>query len=366
VKQMPHKVVSHPVAIKKERNSNMELLRIIATLFVIIVHYNNKNNGKGFLYTESLQQHYMVLICFEMLAICAVNIFVMISGYFMCYSKKATLTKVFSLYIDVMCCAVIRYFLDCTIGSASFSISKMLYLMIPLSWYVAVYSALYLLSPYLNKLIHSLTASQFRRLLIMGFLVYSVWPSCLELTTALTGVKLTSMNPISTQGSGAGYTIVNFVLLYFIGAYLRIHKNERATLGTRWKSLGVYIACTVLLVLYSKVYFSGAVSYCNPVVIIQTIAIFRVFQSIELKSKSINAIAKYSFGVYLLHGYFFKYFHIEAFTTGRLLLIPFHITVTAILIYAICAVIFCIYRKLAGPIIDKALENLQFLSYEVA
>ena len=67
-------------AAKNVRDSNIELLRILVTLFVIILHYNNKNNGKAFVYAEALPEQYQILVILEMAAICAVNIFVLISG----------------------------------------------------------------------------------------------------------------------------------------------------------------------------------------------------------------------------------------------------------------------------------------------
>lgn len=351
---------------KRERESNLELLRILATIFVIILHYNNENNGKGFLFTEALPQHYQMLVCFEMIAICAVNIFVMLSGYFMCNSKKADAVKVLRLYADVVFLSVFRYFLNCTIGSAAFSTSTLLYSMIPLSWYVAVYSALYLISPYLNRLIRGLPAAQFRMMLIICLLMFSVWPSISELITALTGMKLTSLSPFGTQGSGAGYTIVNFVLMYFLGAYLKMHGSKNVCCKSIFSSLAVYALCTVLLIFYSKIYFPRALSYCNPLVIIQTIAIFKAFQSMKLKSKCINAIASCSFGVYLLHTYFLKYIQVEHYVTGNILLVPVHVIVSSILIYGISALIYWIYLKLLSPLLNKWLQKLSFLKYEVS
>lgn len=39
------------MSVTKDRNSNIELLRIVATVGVIILHYNNIESGKAFLYT---------------------------------------------------------------------------------------------------------------------------------------------------------------------------------------------------------------------------------------------------------------------------------------------------------------------------
>lgn len=358
-------VKKEPTTAKNVRNSNIELLRILITLFVIIVHYNNKNNGKAFVYAEALPEQYQILVILEMVAICAVNVFVLISGYFMCNSQKADITKVIRLYLDVMLLAAIKYLLNCVLNTATFSCAKLLRTMIPLSWYVAVYSGLYLLSPYLNRTIRGLSKPQFRTMLLVFLTVCSIWPSALELTTALTGTKLTSMCPLGTQGSGAGYTLIHFIMMYFLGAYFRLHpgKNHKSD----WiPAFATYIGCTILLVLYSKVYWSGAVSYCNPLVILQAAALFQIFQSFQFKSRWINEISGCSFGVYLLHSTFFRYFPIQIHATGTPWMIPFHVGWTAIKIYVICAVIYWIYQNVLGRLLSKILKKLQFMQYEVS
>ncbi len=358
-------VKTNPTHQKDLRNSNMELLRILITLFVIILHYNNKNNGKAFVYAEALPDQYRMLAILEMVAICAVNVFVLISGYFMCNSSKADVTKVIRLYLDVIFLGAIRYLLNCVLKTASFSYVNLLRSMIPLCWYVAVYSGLYLLSPYLNRVTRNLNKAQFRTMLLVFLTVCSVWPSALELITAITGMKLTSLCPLGTQGSGAGYTIIHFIMMYFLGAYLKLHPVEKRKYS--WAlALLVYCVCSVLLVLYSDIYWAGALSYCNPLVIIQATALFQLFQSFHLKNRWVNQIAGCSFGVYLLHGTFFRYFPIQSHVTGNPWLIPFRVVWTAVIIYAICAVIFWAYQNTLGLIMNKVLKKLKFMQYEVS
>ena len=349
----------------KVRNSNMELLRILVTLFVIILHYNNKNNGKAFVYAEALPEQYQILVIMEMFAICAVNVFVLISGYFMCSSRKADVTKVIRLYLDVILLGVIRYLLNCVLKTASFSFDQLFRAMIPLGWYVAVYSGLYLISPYLNRAIRDLPKAQFRTMLLVFFVVYAVWPSVLELITAWTGTKLTSLCPVGTQGSGAGYTIIHFIMMYFLGAYLKLHpiENQKYTWA---KALSVYCVCSVLLILYSEIYWAGAVSYCNPLCVIQAVALFMLFRSFRLESRWVNEIARCSFGVYLLHTNFFRYFQISNQVTGAAWLVPIHVIWTAVKMYAICAVIYWLYLNTLGRIVGKILKRLRFMQYEAA
>ena len=131
------------------------------------------------------------------------------------------------------------------------------------------------------------------------------------------------------------------------------------------RSLVVYMLCAFMLLLYSRISFSGALSYCNPLVIGQAVLIFRVFQSMRINNNWINSIAGYSFGVYLLHTWFFRYARIEYFVTGNLVLIPIHVLLSSILIYAICAVIYWGYTNTLRRILSSWLNKLNFISYQI-
>lgn len=288
----------------------------------------------------------------------------MISGYFMCESQKAEIIKPLRLYLEVILFSLIRYGLGCATGHNTFSVFGLLHCLIPLNWYVTVYVALYLISPYLNKIIRGMPVVQFRTLLIVGLLVFSFWPSTLDAISTITGMDLNSLSPLGTQGSGNGYTIVNFVLMYFLGAYLKKSVGVRNTISI-FISLTVYVLCIVFLMFYSRISFSGALAYCNPFVIVQAVALFKVFQTLRIKSRLINSIAGGSFGVYLLHSYFFQYIQIERFVTRSIFLIPLHVIVSSIMIYIICAVIYWIYSKTLSPILNMGLKKLSFIAYDV-
>ena len=342
------------------RQSNLEFLRIIATLFVIIVHYNNTGSGKAFLYTESMPLHYQILLFFEMLAICAVNIFVMISGYFLCTTTRVRIWKIIRLYIDVIFFSVLRHFLFCLPGDTTFSLTGFFERFSPLNWYVAVYSGLYLISPYLNQILQNKSRAQFQ---LVFFFVLSVWPSGIEFLSKALDFSPKSLNPIGIQGSGDGYTLVNFILLYFLGAYCRIHGSENISIKKSVYAILVYLGCALINTVYAQFFFGRAASYCNPLVIIQTVAIFIAFQNMSIQSKTINTIAGCSFGVYLMHSFFFRYCRIEQFVTGNPLIIPIHIIISAILIYIVSGMIYWVYQKLLGPIFAFLEKKLCYLSY---
>lgn len=351
---------------KKERYTNLELLRILATLFVVMLHYNNPSSGKAFLYTEAMPLHYQILLFFEVLAICAVNLFVMISGYFLCCSTRVRIWKILRLFIDVIFFSMLRYLLPCLLGKAAFTLRGFWVRLIPLNWYVAVYAGLYLISPYLNQILQNKSRSQFHFMLLIFFFVLSVWPAGIEFLSNVTGAfSPNALCPIGNQGSGDGYTLVNFILMYFLGAYCRVHENEMRSVKKGICAMAVYLVCAIPNALYANFFFYRAIAYCNPLVIIQTVALFVAFQNISIQSKAINAIAGCSFGVYLMHSFFFPYCQIERFVTGNPLVIPIHISASAVLIYAACALIYWGYQKAFSPVFALLQKKLSFLSYDV-
>ena len=64
------------------RKSNIELLRLVLMAFVVLLHFNNDAMGGAFVHVRNLPIDNFVLHFFESLGICAVNCFMIVSGYF--------------------------------------------------------------------------------------------------------------------------------------------------------------------------------------------------------------------------------------------------------------------------------------------
>ena len=87
---------------KQVRESNIELLRIFAMLGVVILHYNNASIGKGFAYVAPNSWNQAILLGLEGLFVCAVDLFLLITGYFSVSSQKRNPTKAAALLIQVV------------------------------------------------------------------------------------------------------------------------------------------------------------------------------------------------------------------------------------------------------------------------
>ena len=141
---------------KKTRSSNIELLRILTIFGVVVLHYNG-NVALGLVSPGTVNHH--LLLTLEILFICAVNLFVLISGYFLCQTQKRSGLKALELVIQVMTFGVAKYLVTVILGRAPFSLLTLMVSAVPNNYYVTLYVAVYLLSPYVNILLKKLSQS---------------------------------------------------------------------------------------------------------------------------------------------------------------------------------------------------------------
>lgn len=330
----------------KERESNIELLRIIAELGVIFLHYTNHRIGGGFLYAESGSTNMQVLTVLESFFICAVNTFMMTSGYFQCKSLKARLQKPLMLVIQLVLFEMILYALKCFAGQADFSVLRLLQALVPVNYFVVLYSVTYILSPYLNLLISKLSLRQFRGMLLALFLLFSLYPEILRILEGVFGANFNEGCTITFRGTIEGYTIVNFILCYLIGAGYRCGAIDRDRVKN-W-ALPAFILCWI------AIKFLGAWRYYHPLVILQALSALVIFSNIKMKnSKVINSLASSVFTVYLLHETFLVRTSIRTFVQGPAWLTFCHVVVVLVGIYLICHVIHILWRKITDPIFNR-------------
>ena len=101
----------------------------------------------------------------------------------------------------------------------------------------------------------------------MSFLLFSVWPTILDIVELKFGIETMEINTVSLNGTSSGYSIVNFVMLYLIGAF--ISRFQVLRYAKRWDVLG-YLICTGIIFVQELVLYDGW-SYANPFVILSAI-----------------------------------------------------------------------------------------------
>lgn len=206
----------------KKRESGIELLRIILMIGVIILHINSKDIGSALYLVYKYSVSWYLLIFLENIFIYAVDIFIIISGYFLCKSNKRSLIKVIELFLELFFIRLTKYFVMIILGKEIFSISHLLSLFIPNSYFVVLYSVLYIISPYINITINKFNKkSDLKRLLIILIIVFCVWNTLGNIFQNITQKSYMGLSTIGAWGSQQGFNIVNFIILYVVGGIFK-------------------------------------------------------------------------------------------------------------------------------------------------
>ncbi len=280
---------------KKTRSSNFELLRIISMVFIIAHHYSVHG---GFQFDNSLTFNRILVQYLSLGGKLGVNCFALITGYFSCTQTKfrwrslalfVAQVTIFSLLIEGPAMAV--GYIECD----SKAILKMLLPLLYNSWWFAsVYFVLFLLTPFVNKLIDALTKKEHGVLLVMLFLLWSVLP--------------TGLNVYMESNR-----LLWFLFLYMVAAYIRKYPegifSSRKISALVFGLSTLYLLATVLLfdylglenAAYAKQATRNGGMQMIPLVV-QSLSLFCLLKNTRMKDHAwINGVSATMFGVYLLH-----------------------------------------------------------------
>lgn len=349
--------------VKNTRESGIELLRIFAMMGVVILHYNNVNMGQALaLATEGSINQYIVYF-FENLSVCGVNIFILISGYYMCKSQKRMASKVFELFLQVILFKIAFYILSVYIGMNIFSIRDLVINAMPNNYYVILYCALFIISPYINIVLTRLSKAQLKNMVICLFVLFSVWTIIFDIIQNVFQISSFGLSTVGMYGTQEGYTIVNFILVYIIGAYIRICEKEHIDKRLLYIGVACILALiTVMSILEHKMGYASIVTwnYNNPLVIILSAGWFIIFKNIHFRSRVINELAKGSFTCFLVHGALLQYLNIPNYINGNIIKLVLHVILCSAGLYVLSYIVYKIYSlctdwfiKLVSPAINR-------------
>lgn len=277
---------------QKVRQSNFELLRIVAMFMVLMLHADYAA------YAWPKPHHVLAApgvmsarILMEQFAIPAVDIFVLISGWFGIRATALGATKLLFQVVFVSLCAV-----ACSAlyhGGISLSFSDVVYGLWSY-WFVWAYLILMVLSPILNSFLQTATRRQLEGWMLTFF-----------------GFAAVNLIFKFTPEFNLGYSALFFIGLYLLGYYLRHYLSEAVRNNKRllWTifltaTLGPAIMQVVSAFLPKPLF--GALTelntaYCNPVVVVQAASLLLLFSHLKFQSRFVNIVAASSFSVYVFH-----------------------------------------------------------------
>lgn len=299
---------------KTERNSNFELMRITSMFMIVIWHFIFHSN---ILAKTSGTLNLIIYFIYIIVSI-HVNSFILVSGYFQ-YNKKFKPRKIVSLITTTWFYKLIYAIIFSVTGIVTITKTEMLFFIQPFNfnygfgefyWFINMYIFLYLLSPFINKLIETLSQRQHKTLIIILLIMLSIVPTV----------------TLNSTLNNNGYTIASFVMLYIIGAYFgkyklrenyhfkNFSKNKYQLLLLVLFIISIFLAITpkiitdyfenstIEILSYVKYLFGlKLIDYISPVIILESVLYLLLFETFDFKSKFINKVASLTFGIYLVH-----------------------------------------------------------------
>lgn len=335
---------------EKIRNSNFELLKVILTIMILVLHYCNGYIGGALSNIPVGTVNYHLIHIAESLCIASVNTFIVITGYFMCRKNEIRISKILKILYLTLVYGVLIFFGWFIISHPQINTEtiKLSVASISNRWFVIIYCILFLLIPYINKVVQSINKRQFQILLVILLFFFYIWP------TFFTNITV----------KDNGYGITNFLTLYLTGGYINLHCSGFKSVS---KSTLVFVLCSAATYFFSL--FSENAFYYNSVFnLIGAVALFEIFHGLTVKnSKRINFLATYAFSTYIIHEnpLISKWLYRDVFQTSNYWTSQYlilNLIITTIGIYALCVLIEFIRRyvmKKADRLIEKTEYTLK-------
>lgn len=339
---------------RQSRDSGIELLRMLAAMGVVLLHYND---GRAFEYVEPNSGNMYLLYFLESLCICSVDLFLLISGYFLSVSNKRNYIKPVELIVQTSVFNLLSYGWYILRG-ATVTISGLFLTIVPANYFVILYSCLYIISPYLNKIFRGFDAKQWKHFMIVFLLLFAVYPIWVDFFKEITGRAWEGLSPISRTGNSGGFNIVNFCLLYAVGAYLRYNRIPRFIhKHLLWLYISVITALIFMWSLFNSTMelteLCSAWCYHNPLVILLAALLFCAFKDLKFKSYWINELAGASFTCFLFQWYLLRVVNIQKYVTGDAIHMILHIVYTMVMAYMTSYIAYKIWGGMTNWIFQK-------------
>lgn len=275
----------------KTRSSNLELLRIVAMLGIVFSHYHfylgdimNENP----LSPMSIY-HYTIGMGGKI----GINIFMLITGYFMCL-KEISLEKYVKIILQIYFYNIIIQGLFIITKESPFSISSIIDILVPFRKvhqddFCTDFIWFYLFIPFVGILIKNITQRQHLALIALSLILYVGY-------NTLPRFEVT-ISPVTW-----------FAILMVIASYIRVYKPKRLQLSAaKWGGVTLCLLFIAIMSIIGLGYYGRNQRYlfadCNSLLGFSiAFSVFMTFLNIKLPYiKFVNLYGGAAFGVLLIH-----------------------------------------------------------------
>lgn len=285
---------------KVEKQSNIELLRILCALGVVAFHMIAQSDSLG----EVNQNNFIFSLLFHSMGRINCTIFVIIGAWFL-VDKRFDARRILSLWIKTLAVCVAANAI--VLISSPEMIDKIstkdfVFQFLPILghpyWFIQAYILMLFVSPILNIIVNEEKYRGLRRVLLVLSICYVVVSSI----------------PFFYSYSNLSNDFVSFCCIYLITGSLK--RLDYSVTHQKWKclliGLGNYLVIIMSVIFFDKIKESWEYAWqirffyiSNYITIFSFMCAFGVFfffKNLNLKfDPVINFLGKHSFGVYLIH-----------------------------------------------------------------
>lgn len=346
-----------------KRNSNFEILRIIAIIFIIAHHFAYHSN----LYFGGYEPSILISVnsiyaeFLNQLGKIGVNLFILISSYFLIDKKGFKTKKVLSIFFEALIFSLVIGFTFFIVNQKEFSFDLLRNILFPIGsstwWFITIYLLLYLIHPLLNILINNMNKKLHLFFVILFIAIWSILPTLLGINYAFNYL---------------GWFITLYFLVGYIKKYdinIKLKPYQSILIG-----VGVFVIWFIIKIVIER-YTSGG-QFINELLrlfsldmnnIIQlgfSLLLFISFKNMKYRSNNvINYIASFTLAIYLFHDHFdirhflwIDLFKVASFGDNPLFILY---SVGIILsVFAMGLIVGIVYKYSLGLLINKFLNYL--------
>lgn len=327
------------VAPKKQRQSNIELLRIITMVMIVAHHFSVHGDFNFPINTISVNRLWIQFI--QIGGKIGVDVFVLISGYFLITSTSIKWNRVIKIWLQIFTYSVLIYVVLVSLGIQPFGIKDLIKCLFPVTfsqwWFASAYFVLYLFSPYINRALKAFDQRTYLSLLGLMTFCWCIIPTAFSETWQCND-------------------LLWFIYLYLLAGYIRLYGIRTALKGSTY----ILISCGLILLTFLSAVFFDFVGLKLPFVgmmatffyemhqlpiLLISVTMFLGFLKIDIGCRpAANAISATTFGVYLIHDnaymrdLLWKTIFKNATFADTIKLIPYSLVVV-FLVFIVCSLI---------------------------
>lgn len=354
------------------RSSSFEIMRIVAMFMIVVGHC---------LMSTVLHDAEPLSVCdnvawlISAFGICAVNLFFLLTGYFLC-DRKNKISKIIMLWGKTVFVSIGIYLAACTMGIVEFNKKDFIQFLFPVLfkkyWFIQTYIVLALLLPFILKMVKTLSDRQHLALVVILLIFFCIHQTFIPVKYTLD----------TTQGYGIAWGTI----LAITGSLIKRNADRIKKIVPVWICLGgyIFVALGIFITNWLIVKFDIAqgitsranfYAYNSVSVFLEAIFLFLFFVKMEGGWKSnivVNQIGKSTVAVYIIsaHPVLFTFLWTDVFKLNgvieRSIVLYFcEMLISVAVVFIICVIIDKIIGKFGELLrIDQmALKADKLLKY---